>query len=239
MRPLTLYWDEYETAVGSTGAIQLDIPIDKIESLIMEKGNELLQLEQEPEIKALHPDPNTSLLLLTMDHILRWQKKNIYILNEFDAKVTSFILSNQVDYYPSLVQRVAEENHETGNHTETYPDLTKADSSWIKVELDFTNERIKEIIERYPPIIRPPYGAFNNVVIAQATKLNLPIVMWSVDSLDWKSRNAAINKVIMDNITNGSIILILNIHKTTTEALSTILNNLKTEGTRLSPFLNS
>ena len=56
MRPLTLYWDEYETAVGSTGAIQLDIPIDKIESLIMEKGHELLQLEQEPEIKALHPD---------------------------------------------------------------------------------------------------------------------------------------------------------------------------------------
>lgn len=105
--------------------------------------------------------------------------------------------------------------------------------------MDFTNERIKEIIGRYPPIIRPPYGAFNNVVISQATKLNLPIVMWSIDSLDWKSRNAAINKVIMENITNGSIILILNIHKTTTEALSTILNNLKTEGTRLSPFLNS
>lgn len=141
------------------------------------------------------------------------------------------MLGNQADYYPCLVQLVAESGHEIGNHFETHPDLTKVDSSRIKTELDFTNERMKEIIGRYPTIIHPPYGAFNNEVIAQATKLNLPIVMWSVDSPDWESRNAeAINKEIMSTTTNSSIILMHDIHETAAEALPTVLNNLKKEG---------
>lgn len=55
---LTLYWDKYEIAIGSAGAIQLDILIDDIEPIITQEGHELLNLAFEvesvfPEIKAL------------------------------------------------------------------------------------------------------------------------------------------------------------------------------------------
>lgn len=141
------------------------------------------------------------------------------------------MLGIQVDYYPSLVQRIAEEGHEIGNHTNTHPDLSKVDTSRISKELETTNQRIFEIIGRYPTGFRPPYGAYNDNLVTQATNYNLPIIMWSVDSLDWKTKNAtSISHEILSMTTNGSIILMHDIHDATAAALPNVLKNLKNQG---------
>lgn len=70
--------------------------------------------------------------------------------------------------------------------------------------------------------------------MAPATKLDTPVIMWIVDSLDWKSKNTeAINREIKNTVRNGSIILMHDIHKTTADALPTILRNLKKKATHL------
>ena len=239
---LILYWDEYEIAAGSAGTIQLTLPIEKIQHLVSDRKHELLHLDftltneeadviKVPERKPL--DPDGKYVALTFDdgpHKTNTERV-LNSLKEFDVKATFFMLGNQVDYYPSLVQRVAKEGHEIGNHTNTHPDLSKVDANRVQKEFETTNQRIYDVIGRYPTVFRPPYGSYNNNTITQATNLNLPIIMWSVDSLDWKTKNAtSINHEILSTTTNGSIILMHDIHDATADALPSVLKNLKEQG---------
>lgn len=239
---LIFYWNEYEIAAGSAGVIRLELPFDDIKHLINEKGYELLQLEFVPNADdtdvIARPerepfDPDGKYVALTFDDGPHQTVTALILdtLNDFDAKGTFFMLGNQIDYYPSLVQRVAEEGHEIGSHTETHPDLSKVDGARIKKEFEATNERMHKIIGRYPTVFRPPYGAYNEEVMTYATNYKQPVIMWSVDSLDWKTRNAAeIYTEIVNGTTNGSIILMHDIHEETAEALPIVLNKLKNEG---------
>ena len=239
---LILYWDEYEIAAGSAGTIQLTLPIEKIQHLVSDRKHELLHLDftltneetdviKVPERKPL--DPDGKYVALTFDdgpHKTNTERV-LNSLKEFDVKATFFMLGNQVDYYPSLVQRVAEEGHEIGNHSNTHPDLSKVDANRVQKEVETTNQRIYDVIGRYPTVFRPPYGSYNNNIITQATNLNLPIIMWSVDSLDWKTKNAtSISHEILSTTTNGSIILMHDIHDATADALPSVLKNLKEQG---------
>ncbi len=239
---LILYWNEYEIAAGEAGVIQLALPIEKIQHLISDKKHKLLTLEfpvepeetdviERPEQEPL--DPDGKYVALTFDDGPHQTVTDSVLntLKEYDAKATFFMLGIQVDYYPSLVQRIAEEGHEIGNHTNTHPDLSKVDTSRISKELETTNQRIFEIIGRYPTGFRPPYGAYNDNLVTQATNYNLPIIMWSVDSLDWKTKNAtSISHEILSMTTNGSIILMHDIHDATAAALPNVLKNLKNQG---------
>ena len=239
---LILYWDEYEIAAGSAGTIQLTLPIEKIQHLVSDRKHELLHLDftltneeadviKVPERKPL--DPDGKYVALTFDdgpHKTNTERV-LNSLKEFDVKATFFMLGNQVDYYPSLVQRVAKEGHEIGNHSNTHPDLSKVDANRVQKEFETTNQRIYDVIGRYPTVFRPPYGSYNNNTITQATNLNLPIIMWSVDSLDWKTKNAtSISHEILSTTTNGSIILMHDIHDATADALPSVLKNLKEQG---------
>ena len=239
---LILYWNEYEIAAGAAGTIRLALPIEKIQHLVSDKKHELLHLDftvrdEEPDVIKVperNPlDPDGKYIALTFDDgpHKTVTDRVLNTLKEYDAKATFFMLGNQVDYYPSLVQRVAEEGHEIGNHSNTHPDLTKVDANRVQKEFETTNQRIYDVIGRYPTVFRPPYGSYNNNSITQATNLNLPIIMWSVDSLDWKTKNAtSISHEILSTTTNGSIILMHDIHDATADALPSVLRNLKEQG---------
>ena len=60
--------------------------------------------------------------------------------------------------------------------------------------------------------------------------INRPIIQWSVDSEDWKSKDA---KMIIDKVTSsvydGSIILLHDIHPETIAAVPEIIRDLKKE----------
>ena len=68
-----------------------------------------------------------------------------------------------------------------------------------------------------PPftVWRTPGGGYNDRVL-QA--LPLPHIMWSVDTLDWKNRNAAsVRYSILNNAKDGSIILMHDLYGTTVD----------------------
>ena len=76
-------------------------------------------------------------------------------------------------------------------------------------------------------LFSPPYGSVN----AKAAELiNRPIIQWSVDSEDWKSKDA---QMIIDKVTSsvydGSIILLHDIHPETIAAVPEIIRDLKKE----------
>ena len=79
--------------------------------------------------------------------------------------------------------------------------------------------------------LRPPYGGFDKMVAEQA---GIAIVNWSIDSLDWKYRDAAKTiEHIKENAHNGGILLMHDIHEESVEALPTIIEYLQAEGYEL------
>src|SRR5690554_1086485 len=85
------------------------------------------------------------------------------IIGAEQVRATFFVLGNQVQDYPELVQRIVDEDHELGNHSWSHADLRSLSNEEIlKEELIPTNERIWEAVGLTPPIMRPPYGALRD-----------------------------------------------------------------------------
>lgn len=152
-------------------------------------------------------------------------------LKQYDAKATFFMLGSQVDYHPDMAKRVSDAGHEIGNHTKQHQDLTTLGPEEIRQEISSTSDTIANATGTRPYLVRPPYGAYNDYVINDAANHGDSIVLWSVDSLDWQSRNAnAINHEIQQQITPGSIVLMHDIHEATADALPELMEQLHQEG---------
>lgn len=150
------------------------------------------------------------------------------ILNKYDAKATFYMLGSRVEYYPETAKKVQDAGHELGNHSWTHSDLTKASDEKILSEIDRTSKIIEEVTGVKPHSFRPPYGAFNDNVKQQT---DLPIVLWDVDTLDWKHRNPQqLLAYAKKQVKNNSIILMHDIHHATADGLDALMSYLQEEG---------
>ncbi|MCM3711798.1 polysaccharide deacetylase family protein [Sporosarcina luteola] len=150
------------------------------------------------------------------------------ILQKHDAKATFFMLGSRVEYYSDIVNEMKEAGHELGNHTWNHADLTKLSPERIAKEIDKTSAIIEDVTGQKVEAFRPPYGAVNDAV---HNITGLPIVLWDVDTQDWKYRDSArILQVVKENVKDGSIILMHDIHQSTADGLDAVLTYLKNEG---------
>jgi peptidoglycan/xylan/chitin deacetylase (PgdA/CDA1 family) len=153
------------------------------------------------------------------------------VLKKYDAKATFFVLGSRVDFYPDLVERMVQEGHEIGNHSWSHKDLTKITPEAVKKELGMTAEAVEKAAGVAPIAVRPPYGATNERV---NQIIGAPPVLWSVDTLDWKSHNPkAICDIVKRDAKDGTIILMHDIHKTTADALEEVIVYLQKQGYEL------
>ncbi|WP_341980725.1 polysaccharide deacetylase family protein [Rossellomorea oryzaecorticis] len=235
----TLHFDESEIAAGAAGSVNIEIPIEKMAPYLDEEILEGLkektvdELPEEVTPDNVDLDPDKKVVALTFDDgpHPKVTPEILSTLDEFDAKATFFMLGNQAEYYPSVAQEVAQEGHEIGNHTTSHMNLTNLNKEEIIKEIQTSNQLIKKASGQTPSVFRPPYGAFNEDVKEYIKEKNTPLVLWSVDSLDWQSRNANdVNKKVKEEIVSGSIILLHDIHPSTAEALPKLLESLEREG---------
>ena len=75
---------------------------------------------------------------------------------------------------------------EIGSHTYNHSNLKTLSVPQIKKELGLTNKVVKSVIGTKPTLLRPPYGSYNKTTGKYA---GVPMIYWSVDTLDWKYRN--------------------------------------------------
>lgn len=149
-------------------------------------------------------------------------------LAEKGAKVTFFVIGENVVRYPSSVKRMLEEGHEVGNHSYTHPNLKKLSEEKVQKEISKTNKAIYEATGEYPTVMRPPYGSYNDTV---RKVVGLPVIVWSVDTLDWKYRDADyVAEQVIKGAKDGEIILVHEIHKTTIQGIKKALDKLCDEG---------
>lgn len=176
-------------------------------------------------------DPSRKMVAITLDdgpHATNTQKI-LEILDKYDARATFFMLGQNVINNKEVVKDVHNRGNEIGIHTWSHPQLTNLSQDSIKKQVEQTSDAIYNIIGFRPTLVRPPYGAFNTTV-RNALK-DYSLILWNIDSLDWKSRDEnQIVPLVMNNVEDGDIILLHDIHSTTVPAVEKIVSELDKQG---------
>jgi peptidoglycan/xylan/chitin deacetylase (PgdA/CDA1 family) len=160
-----------------------------------------------------------------------YTQKLLGYLRAGQVPATFFMLGRQVETYPKVAAAVAAAGNEIGVHTWDHRDLTRLRPAQIDREIGSTVAIIKKVTGVSPRYLRPPYGAMNPNVHAAGRRAGLALVLWSVDTLDWKTRSTpATVSAAVKAARRGSIILVHDIHPTTVAAVPAIISQLKAKG---------
>lgn len=149
-------------------------------------------------------------------------------LKERGIKATFFLIGSNAEGHEEIVARMAEEGHLIGSHTYSHVQLTKISSEKACEEIEKTNALLKEASGQDIVYVRPPFGSWPEDL---SCLLNMKVVLWSVDPLDWKVQNT--ERVVQSIVTkakDGDIILLHDVYKTSVEAALQVIDALTEKG---------
>ncbi|MDD7311439.1 MAG: polysaccharide deacetylase family protein [Clostridiaceae bacterium] len=160
----------------------------------------------------------------------------IDILGKYNIKATFFVVGEWVDKYPESVKALHDAGHEIMNHSDNHPYFTKLSAEQIKTQLNTCNEKIAAITGVTPILFRPPYGDYNDSVVATVRECGMYCIQWDVDSLDWKDPTPdQICQRVLKRVQPGSIVLFHNAAKNTPAALPSVIEGLIQQGYSMVP----
>ena len=181
--------------------------------------------------EEIQPAGGSKLVAITFDDGPgKYTKELLDTLKQYDAKATFFLVGTCVERYPDLVKREVEEGHQVANHSWDHTKLTTLSQNGISSQLSKTENTIDKACGKDlgKLMVRPPYGSSNATVQAAA---GAPLIFWSVDTLDWKYRNAeTVKKNIVNNAKDGAIILLHDIHPTSVQGAIAAIKELTEKG---------
>ncbi len=217
---LTLYIKYYQREFTY---LVINIPMNQFKNEKKETNKMVTKIKEKNVI-----DPNKKVIALTFDDgPSKYTKEIINILKEYNINATFFVLGNKISLYRETLSKMIENGNEIGNHSYNHKWMIKLNEKEIKWQIEKTNEILKEELNYTPTSIRPTYGSINNK-IKESTNLN--IVLWTVDTLDWKIKDPKkiANRGI--KVQDGSIILMHDAHSRTAKALKIMIPKLLEEG---------
>ncbi|MBQ1252063.1 MAG: polysaccharide deacetylase family protein [Firmicutes bacterium] len=187
-------------------------------------------------VYAVEREDNTIALSFDASWGAEHTEELLNILEEHDVKTTFFLVDLWIEEYPDLVRTIDEKGHEIGLHSHTHPRFTELTTEQMEKELSANQEAIAALTDKRATLFRPPYGDYNDTVIATASAMGLTTVQWSVDSLDWQGLDAdAITDRVMDGVAPGAIVLMHNNGEHTAEALKQLITKILKKGYTIVP----
>lgn len=174
-------------------------------------------------------NPNRPMIALTFDDGPGLgTERLIEALQARGARATFFMMGSRVNVYPNAVRKMVEARCELANHTTNHLKLTDYAAEGIAMEINYTRDVINSIVGQVPTMVRPPYGAVNEVVQSVA---GAPIMLWSMDTLDWQLKDAGlIRDYVLNTVKDGDIVLMHDIYEATVQATIELIPLLQERG---------
>ena len=148
-------------------------------------------------------------------------------LQERGVRATFFLIGECAQARPEVVSQIAKGGHLIGNHTYSHVDIARIPEREAREEIEKTNRILEKIIRDKVEYIRPPFGVWEK----KLEDLNMMSVLWTVDPLDWTTKNAdeIVNRVVTKTREND-IILMHDCYKSSVQAALRIIDLLQSEG---------
>lgn len=177
-------------------------------------------LQQKPMIALTFDDgPKAGMTDWLLDEL---EKRNV--------KVTFFLIGSQADLPENreIIRRMAEDGHQIGCHTYHHVQMTTLSENQQKQEILQWYQVVSGIIGDFSYALRPPYGCVNNAV---CRSLNVPVILWSVDTEDWTGKSAGeIADYVISEAKDGDIILLHDIFEESVQGAVMALDDLMRRG---------
>ena len=178
-------------------------------------------------------DPSKPMVALTFDDGPYGPVGNRILdcLAQYNGRATFYVVGERVPAEAAEMQRIVAEGHEIGNHTYSHKYLNKLNTAQIRQEIDRCADTVQSVCGVRPATVRLPGGNKNATVLAAVQE---PIVLWNVDTLDWKTRNAQQTvSAVLDHVQDGDIILMHELYQASGDAALQIIPELTNRGYQL------
>lgn len=190
------------------------------------------QEPEEPYVRVI--DPAGPMVALTFDdgpHAV-YSDMILDVLEEYHAVATFFEVGRKIAACPDVLSRMEEMDCEIGSHSNAHKDLSKLKKSSLLKDLDTADASFTAAVGYAPSLVRPPYGAVNKTV-KYATGRTM--VTWTVDTLDWKSKDAQTVVSYLQNYgdLDGEIVLMHSTYESTAQAVAVLVPWLQEQGYQL------
>lgn len=196
---------------------------------LMEKGLISLEIETAPE------DAYKPMVALTFDDGPGTPTEALLdVLKAYDVPATFFIVGNRARNYSQTLERIVQEGHEVATHTWSHQQLTDLTYNDAEKEITSSINAIGSVVDTPIALLRPPYGAVGSDVREICRRLGLAVVLWSIDTEDWRTNDADnTSRVILEQVKDGSIVLCHDLKSSTPAAMEKTIPILLERGYRL------
>ena len=184
--------------------------------------------------------PTTKQIALTFDS--GWEYENtetlLNLLDEYGVKATFFTRGLWAKDHPDLAIEIVRRGHALENHSLTHGHMIEMTDEEVKSEISQTTDIISQTTGYSSSLFRPPYGEYDNRVLRILKEEGYPYtILWTVDSHDWAqelngvkiTKDYVVNRVL-NNASNGGIILMHVGGYETVNALPEIITGLRSQG---------
>ncbi|HEY5289649.1 MAG TPA: glycosyltransferase [Caulobacteraceae bacterium] len=179
----------------------------------------------------------------------RWTPKILDILKQKHAVATFFVIGQNMQAKPGLVQREVADGMMVGNHTWTHPNIADTPLAQTDLEINTTQRLFAVLTGKSMRFFRPPYfgdaepstpAEVAPLVIAQ--KLGYLIVGLRIDTDDWQKPppaviiNTAMTRLADTGPTGGQVVLLHDAggdRSRTVEALPGLIDAIRARGLKL------
>jgi peptidoglycan-N-acetylglucosamine deacetylase len=144
------------------------------------------------------------------------------LLDQYKAKATFFLIGQDIEKHPEEAEKLVEAGHQIGNHTYSHKRMVLKSPSFIKEEIEKTDELIRKAGYKGEIDFRPPYGKKLIGLPYYLNKHNRETIMWTLEPETYYT--SAEDKVInvVENIQPGSIILLHPMYDQTDDTIQVI-----------------
>lgn len=238
---ITVYYEPYQIAPGYKSTQTITTDLESVQGLKLTRlnnseadsplgSNALDYYTEQKKAAYLKQFEGKKLIALTFDDGPHpsLTPELLEVLKSKDVVATFFMLGSRVEAHPEIVKQAAIDGHSIASHTYSHYNLAKLSTEELVSEIVRTQEAIKTATGVKPQLMRPPYGAYNETVLERA---EAALIMWSVDTLDWKYRDANIvTQSVLREAEDGAIVLMHDIHPSSVEAVPGIIDGLRDAG---------
>ena len=171
-----------------------------------------------------------------------WTRKIVDKLAQYDGRATFFVVGDRINEKTAeIIKYATEHKNEIGMHSFTHTHtFDTCDDATYEREVKYTKNRLYSYAGVSSTLLRPPGGLMSAERIQTS---EYPVILWSVDSEDWKYKKTTSDEliaentgVIVDNVLSsvgeGDIILMHDIYENTYRAFCVIIETLYNEGYR-------
>jgi peptidoglycan/xylan/chitin deacetylase (PgdA/CDA1 family) len=135
-----------------------------------------------------------------------WTPAVLEVLGAHKVTATFFVCGRNAERRPELMQALAADGHEVGNHTYSHPCLLLHSARTAEDEIGRTQRIIGETAGVVPKWFRPPYGVRAPGLRRILPSLGLTSVLWTAIGNDWKCKADQIVARVLRKTKNGGII---------------------------------